>query len=126
MGSLKVFLVSLLVLAVVLASAMGAAAADINSNGKIVKISRVSAYPSDSDVLLSVNLNADRKLTDAKLTVSVPELGIRAAHRVDFSKKKKQTVRVVMPALDEFDPYVRIVFSSDEGKRVKFRPLIVQ
>ena len=126
MASMKVFLVALVVILSVFSSAIGASAADAKTTDKVVQISRVSAYPSGSDVLVSVNLKTGRKLTDAKITVSVPELGIRAGNKVDFSKKKKQTVRVQLAVPAEFDPYLRIVFSSDEGRRIKFRPFVVQ
>ncbi|MBI2142781.1 hypothetical protein HYU20_00350 [Candidatus Woesearchaeota archaeon] len=126
MAALKVFVV-LVVLVAIVSSAMGAAAAaDVKPTDKVVQLSRVSAFPSDSDVLVSVSLKADRKLTDAKVVVSVPELGIRSGNRVDFSKKKKQAIHIEIPIPDGLDPYMRIVFSSDEGRRVKFRPVIFQ
>lgn len=123
---LKVFLVVLVVLVAVLSSAISAAAADVKPNEKVVEISRVSAYQLGSGVVVSVSLKAGRKLTDAKIVVSVPELSIRSSNRVDFLRNKKQAVHLEIPVPDEFDPYLRIVFSSDEGRRVKFRPAIFQ
>ncbi len=126
MVSLKIFVVALFVLIALASSAIGASAADAKASDKVVQISRVSSYQLDSDVVVSVSMKADRKLTDAKVVVSVPEFSIRSSNRVDFSKKKKQAVHLEIPLPDEFDHYLRIVFSSDEGRRVKFRPLIFQ
>ncbi len=126
MLSLKMFLVSLFVMIAVFSSAISAAAAEVRPNDKVVQISHVSAYQLDSDFLVSVSLNADRKLTDAKVVVSVPELGIRAGHRVDFSKNKKQTVHIEAPIPAEFDPYMQIAFNSEQGRRIKFRPVLLQ
>lgn len=127
MVALKVFAVALVVFVAVVLSAAGAVAvADVKPNDKVVQISRVSSYQLGSGVVVSVSLKADRKLTDAKVVVSVPELGIRSSNRVDFLRNKKQAVHLEIPFPDEFDPFMRIVFSSDEGRRVKFRPAILQ
>lgn len=126
MVSLKMFIVALLVLVAVFSSAISAAAGEVSSNDKVVQISHISAYPLDSDVLVSVSLKADKRLSDARLTVSMPELGIMAGHRVDFSKDSKQTVHIKMPIPSEFDPYMRIAFNSDQGRRIKYRPVILQ
>ena len=126
MVSLKILLVSLVVLAAVFSSAIAAAAAEVRPNDKVVQISHVLSYQFDPDFLVSVSLNANRKLTDARVVISVPELGIRAGHRVDFSKNKKQTVHIEVPIPAEFDPYMQIAFNSQEGRRIKFRPVLLQ
>ncbi len=127
MVSLKVFLVSLFVLIAIVSFAISAAAAgDAKTNDKVVQISRVSAYESGSDVVVSVSMKAGRKLTDGKITVSVPELGIRSSNRVGFSKRDKQAASIGISIPAGLDQYMRIVFSSDEGRRVKFRPAIFQ
>lgn len=124
MVSLKLSAVLLFVLCIIVLSAVGAAAADdAKPNAKVVQISKVSAYQFGSDVLVSVNLNAGSKLTDARLAISVPELSTRSVNRVDFSRSKKQTVHLEVPVPGSFDPYLRIVFSSDEGRRVKYLPV---
>ncbi len=126
MVSLKISVVLLLVLVAVFSSAISAAAAEVSPSNKVVQIGHISAYPIGSDVMVSVSLKADRKLSDARLTVSMPELGIMAGHRVDFSKDRKQTVHIEMPFPSEFDPYMRIAFNSDQGRRIKYRPVVLQ
>ena len=126
MVSLKILLVSLVVLVAVFTSAINAAAAEVKPNDKVVQISHVLAYQFGPDFMVSVSLNADRKLTDARVIVSAPELGIRAGHRVDFSKNKKQTVHIEAPIPVEFDPYIQISFNSQEGRRIKYLPVINQ
>lgn len=126
MVPLKVFLVALVVLVAVASSAISAAAADAKTSDRVVQISRVSAFQSGSDVMVSVSMKAGRKLTDGKITVSVPELGIRSSNRVGFSKRDKQAASIGISIPAGLDQYMRIVFSSDEGRRVKFRPAIFQ
>lgn len=126
MVSLKMSFLFMVVLAAIFSSAVSAAAAEAGANGKVVQISQVSAYPFDSTVLVSVSLKAAGKLSDARLTVSIPELNIMAGHRVGFSRDSRQTVRLELPIPEEFDPYMRIAFNSDEGRRVKYRPVILQ
>ena len=125
MVSMKILLVLLALLAVVFSSTL-AAAADVNANSKVVQISSISAYPTGSDVLVSVNLKADQKITDASLVVSVPDLNIRVSRRLDFSKDKRHTVHLEIPVPAEFDPYLQIAFDSQEGRRVKYRQVVLQ
>lgn len=126
MVSLKIPVIVLVILVAFFSSAISAAAAEASSNGKVVQISRFSAFPSDSDILISVNLRSDRKLSDARLVIAIPEMGIMAKQRVDFSSKRKQTVRIEVPIPAGLDPYLRIAFNSDEGRRIKHVPVILQ
>ncbi len=126
MVSLKTFFVFIVIIAAVFSSAISAAAAELGPNNKFVQISQISAYPLDSDVVVSVSLKAAGKLSDSRLTVSIPEFNIRAGHRVGFSRGTRQTVHMELPVPEGFDPYVRIAFNSDQGRRIKYRPIILQ
>ena len=117
MVSLRLLFISaLLVLAVVAASASAAE--------KVVRIGSISSIQ-DADTIVVVNLKSQQKLTDSKVTVVIPEFGLRARSNVDFSKSGKQAVHMVIPDALLSDQYVRIVFSSDQGRRVKYRQLIL-
>lgn len=126
MVSLKITFVLLVVLVAVFSSAISAAAAEASPNGKVVQVSSISSYQLGSDVLVSVSLKSDRKLSDARLAIAIPELGLAAGRRVDFSKNKKQAVRIEVPIPAGFDPYLRIAFNSGEGRRIKHLPVIPQ
>jgi hypothetical protein len=97
------------------------------NNVKVVDITRVStSYDVQDTVVVSLGLKSDDKLTDSKVTVSIPELGIRSRSNVDLTTSgKKRSVVLMIPDPETFDPYVRIVFQSDEGRRVIYRPLIL-
>ena len=126
MVSLRLLFISVVLLIAVVSTAANVAAAE-----KVVKISKVSAVK-NSEALVIVSLdsqnsqNSQRKNTGSKVTVSVPEVGLRASRNVDFAKTNKKTVHLEIPSPDMFDPYVRIVFSSDGGRRVKHRPLLLE
>ena len=123
MGSLKslklLFVLAMLVVAVV------AASANVVGVEKVVKIDRISAVQ-DSNTVVAVGLKLQQKITDGKVTVSVPELGLRARHNVDFEKSDKQTVHIVIPVQSLLDQYVRVVFNSDRGHRVKYGQVITE
>ncbi len=117
MVSLRLLFISaLLVLAVVAASASAAE--------KIVRIGSIYSVQ-DADTVVVVNLKSEQKLTDTKVTVAIPELGLRARSNVDFTKSGKQAVHLVIPDASLSGQYVRIVFSSDQGRRVKYRQLLM-
>ena len=123
MGSLKslklLFVLTMLVMAVV------AASANVAAVEKVVKIDRISAVQG-TDAMVIVNLKSQKKLTDGKVTVSIPELGLRARRNVDFTKSNKHAVELVIPDSELGDQYVRVVFNSDQGRRVKYRQVDVQ
>ena len=109
-----------LFVSVVMVMAVLAASVNVLAVEKVVKIDSISAVQG-TDTVVVVNLKSGKKLTDSKLTVSIPELGLRAAsHTVDFSKSNKQTVDLVIPDSALEDQYVRVVFSSDQGHRVRY------
>ncbi|MBI2140959.1 hypothetical protein HYU16_00895 [Candidatus Woesearchaeota archaeon] len=120
MASFRLFFISVVLLVAIISVSANAAAAE-----KAVKITKVSAVQ-NSEALVTVSLDSQRKNTDSKVTVSVPELGLRASRNVDFARANKKTVHLEIPSPGMFDPFVRIVFSSDGGRRVKHRPLILQ
>ncbi len=114
MVSFRLLLISaVLVLAVVAASANSAA------SERVVKMDGIS-WVQDSDTLVVVNLKSQQKITDGKVTVAIPELGLRARHNVDFSRSSRQTVHLIVPDGSLSDQYVRVVFTSDHGRRVKY------
>ena len=121
MGSLKslklLFVLTMLVIAVV------AASANVAAVEKVVKIDRIFAVQ-DYNTVVAVGLKLQKKVTDGKVTVSVPELGLRARRNVDFEKSGKQTAHIVIPVQSLLDQYVRVVFNSDHGHRVKYRQVI--
>lgn len=118
MASFRVLFIAAILIVAVISASMNVAAAE-----KVAKVNRVSALK-NSGAIVVVSLEAQQKLTDSKLTVAVPELGLQAKHNVDFSKSKKKTIHLELSLPHMLDPYVKVVFSSDEGKRVKYRPLI--
>lgn len=119
MGSFKLlFILAILILAVATASVNVAAVE------KVLKIDSISSVQ-DSDTLIVVSLKSEQKITDGKVTVSVPELGLRARRNVDFRKSNKQTAHLVIPDPSLLDQYARVVFSSDEGRRVKYRQIVI-
>ena len=118
MVSSRLLFVSAVLIVAVVAASLSAAAE------KIVSIDRISVVQ-DSDTVVIVGLDSNEKITDGKVTVSVPELGLRARHNVDFVKSDKQTVTVVIPGNLPDDQYVRVVFSSDQGHRIRYFPVIV-
>ena len=120
MASLRLFFISVVLLIAVLSTAMNVVASE-----KVVKISKVSAVK-NSEALVIVSLESKAENTDSKVTVSVPELGLRERRNVDFSKTNKKSVHFEFTLADIFDPFVRVVFNSDDGRRVKHRPLLLQ
>ena len=108
-----------LCISVLLVMAILAASVNVLAVEKVVKIDSISAVQG-TDTVVVVNLKSGKKLTDSKITVSIPELGLRARHNVDFSKSNKQTVNVVIPDSGLDDQYVRVVFNSDQGRRVRY------
>lgn len=118
MASFKILFIAVILIVAVISTSMSVAAAE-----KVAKVNRISALKNSGAVVV-VSLEAQQKLTDSKLTASVPELGLKASHNVDFSKSKKKTIHLEIPLPQMFDPYVKVFFSSDEGRRVKYRPLI--
>lgn len=126
MVSLRLLFISVVLLIAIISASLSAslnvAAAD---NEKVVKITKVSAVK-NSEALVLVSLDSQKKSTDSKVTVSIPELGLRARRNVDFSKTNKESVHFEFTLPAALDPYVRIIFNSDEGRRLKHRPLLLE
>ncbi|MBI3037307.1 hypothetical protein HYY73_06200 [Candidatus Woesearchaeota archaeon] len=120
MTSFRLFFISAVLLLAIISVSANAAAAE-----KVVKISKVSAVK-NSEALVIVSLESNADNADSKVTVSIPELGLRERRNVDFSKTNKKSVNFELSFPDVFDPFVRVVFNSDDGRRVKHRPLILQ
>ncbi|MBI2549598.1 hypothetical protein HYV83_00265 [Candidatus Woesearchaeota archaeon] len=120
MASLRLFFISVVLLVAVVSAALDVAAVE-----KVVKISKVSAVK-NSEALVIVSLESKADNADSKVTVSIPELGLRERRNVDFSKTNKKSVHFELSFPDVFDPFVKVVFNSDDGRRVKYRPLILQ
>ena len=120
MGSLRLLFVLITVVIAVVA-----ASANVVGVEKVVKIDRISAVQ-DSNTVVVVGLKLQQKITDGKVTISVPELGLRARRNVDFEKSGKQTAHIVIPVQSLLDQYVRVVFNSDNGHRVKYRQVITE
>ena len=120
MVSLRLLFISaLLVLAVVAASASMASAE------KVVLIKSISSANEDDAVVVVVNLKSQHKVTDGKVTVAIPELGSRARSNVDFSKNSEKAVHLLLQDNLPADQYARVVFSSDHGRRVKYRQVLI-
>lgn len=116
------FIVAILVFSVVAASIISAASAE-----KVVRIDRISTLSDSGDTIVVVGLKSQEKVTDSRVTVSIPELGLRARRNVEFDKNSRQNVNVVIPDSGSLDnQYVRIVFNSDQGRRVVYRQVIVE
>ena len=120
MASLRLFFISVVLLVAVISASLNVAAVE-----KVVKITKVSAVQ-NSEALVVVSLESQKKNADSKVTVSVPELGVMERRNVDFSKTNKKSVHFEFALPKLLDPYVRVVFSSDHGRRVKHRPVIPQ
>ena len=120
MASLKFLLIFVVLMIAVISASANVAAAE-----KVVKITKVSAVQ-NSEALVVVSLDSQRKNTDSKVTVTVPETGVRERRNVDFSKTNKKSAHFVFSLPNALDQYVRVVFSSDQGRRVKHRPLMMQ
>ncbi|MEK6854001.1 MAG: hypothetical protein AABX60_01580 [Nanoarchaeota archaeon] len=120
MASLKLFFISVVLFIAVISASLNVAAAE-----RAVKITKVSAVQ-NSEALVIVSLDSQKKNTDSKVTVSVPELGLRARHNVDFSKANRKSLHLEIPVPNMLDPYIRVVFNSDQGRRVKHRLLVLR
>ena len=118
MVSLKLLFISFVLLIAVISVSVNAAATE-----KVVKLTKVSAVK-NSEAFVIVSLDSQKKNTDSKVTVTVPETGARVRRNVDFSKTNKKSVNFEFPFPKVLDPYVRIVFNSDQGRRIKHRPAI--
>ena len=118
MASLKLLFISFVLIIAVVSASVNVAAAE-----KAVKVNRVSAVQ-NSEALVIVSLESQRKNTDSKVTVSVPELGTRVRRNVDFSKTNRKSVHIGFALPKMLDPYVRVVFNSDQGRRIMHRPVI--
>ena len=123
MVSTRLLFVSVVFLVLALFLSTSAAAEKITKSDKVVRIGSIFTIK-NSGLIAVVNLEANQKLANSKLTISVPELGLRSRHNVDFSKKQKQVKYLEIQYPSGFDPYINIVFNSDEGRRVKYRPII--
>src|SRR3989338_5479338 len=117
--ALSRFFVAVLVAFVVLFSLSAGAAAE-----KVVKIKRVSQEGGSGAAVVSIGLEGLAGITDSRIAVSVHEQGVRRGSRVDFSRDNKKTMRIGIPVSPVMDTYIRVVFSSDEGRRVRHIPLI--
>ncbi|MBI2145677.1 hypothetical protein HYU18_05165 [Candidatus Woesearchaeota archaeon] len=115
---LKFSFVAALLVVVALALS-GAASAE-----KVGKVSRVSAIGDKSEAMVVLNLEAGTGLTDARISVSIPELGLQKRQNVDLSSRNRASVHVLLPLASLEEPYVRIVFTSDEGRRIVHRSLL--
>lgn len=112
MVSPKMLFVLFVVVVSVFSVVLNAAAAE-----KVVRFGSIS--PAEDDIV--VNLEARARVTDSRVIISFPESGLSARRNVDFSRSGRVSVHIGLPDSDE--SYVRIVFSSDQGRRVKYRPL---
>ena len=53
----------------------------------------------------------------------MPDLGVSARKNVDFSRERKSAVSVLLPSADRQEEFVKVVFSSDDGRRIRYVPL---
>ena len=121
MGSFKYLFVSIILIMALIAASINAAAVQ-----KVVKVDRISAVQDDAETVVVVGLKSQQKLTDSKVTVSIPDLGLRVRHNVDFDKSSKQTVNLVLPGQSLDDQYIRVVFNSDQGRRVRYMQAVIE
>ncbi|MBI2143955.1 hypothetical protein HYU17_02275 [Candidatus Woesearchaeota archaeon] len=118
---LRLLLVSAVFFVLVISSAANVAAAE-----KPMNVRRITAVKDSgqADAFVFVSLESKKSLADSRIVVSIPEAGIRAGRKVDFSKSGKKTVHLEIPVPDMFDPYVRVVLSSEQGRRIRHRPVL--
>ena len=119
MVSKKLFFVSFVLLVALSMSVIDAAAAD-----KVVRLGKVSADEGASDTMVLVNLELKSKISDTRVFVSIPDSGFSARKNVDFSKTNKKAVHLLLPPVGGTENYVKIEFNSDQGRRIRYRPLI--
>ena len=90
---------------------------------KVARLNRISVFAERDSTLVTTSFEALRKLSDAKVAVALPEAGVSAKRNVDISGRSKKTVSVLLPFAAELEEFVRVVFHSDEGRRIKYVPL---
>ena len=93
---------------------------------KVVEISTLSADASGDSVSVSVGVKAAPSVRDARLTVSIPEIGVRASRSVDVGREGKRTVMVELRSDVDIvpgDAYVKVVVKGARSRTVRYYPI---
>ncbi len=89
---------------------------------KTVVFREALAYQDESSLSVVVGFASNERVSNSRVTVSIPDFGIRSSRKVDFSNGNSKVAVFDIPFSEE-SGYVRIVFNSDEGRRAKYIPI---
>ncbi len=109
-------------MAVILLLSLASVASAASSSRKLV-LDRIVIIPDGQLIVrVSIDNNLGRDFENGKVTVVIPELGVRAARNVDeIGNRDTKTVLLDLPEGAHGDYYVRIVVNDDGVRRVKHR-----